>query len=660
MNSCSRWRDVRATLRASARVDAGILGCRELPRRRPDLPAGQPAAARAAAARAHQAAAARPLGHVARPELHLRAPEPADPGARRRRDLPGRSRTRRPGDRRQRLPGGDLLRDLSRGHAGRRRACGGSSASSRRRAASRATSACRRPGSIHEGGELGYVLVHAFGAAFDNPDLIVVAVVGDGEAETGPLEGSWKGISFLNPARDGAVLPILHLNGYKISGPTVLGRARDEDVERLLEGHGYDVHFVEGGDDLPAVHQAFAATLDTCYARIRRIQDDARAERRRRDRPRWPAIVLRTPKGWTGPKVVDGVPVEGTFRAHQVPLAGVREQPRAPRRCSRSGCAATGPRSSSTPTAGSSPELAALAPKGDRRMGANPHANGGKLVVDLDLPDFRDYALDGRQRRRPSGTSRRASSASCCATSSRATTQQANFRLFCPDETNSNRLGDVFEVENRCLVGRSDPDRRPRRARRPRDGGAERAPLPGLARGLPLTGRHGCSPTYEAFAMVSASMTVQHTKWLEEQREAAVARADPVAEHPADLDLLAQRPQRLQPPGAGPDRHGAARRRGPWRASTCRPTPTACCRSPTTACAAANYVNLIVIDKQPQLQWLDMDAAVRALRARRVGLGLGEQRRRRRAGRGAGVRPATSRRWRRSRRRGCCASTCPS
>ena len=181
------------------------------------------------------------------------------------------------------------------------------------------------PGSIHEGGELGYVLTHAFGAVFDNPDLLAVAVVGDGEAETGPLEGSWKGISFLNPARDGAVLPILHLNGYKISGPTVLGRSSDEDIRRLLEGHGYDVHFVEGSDPA-AVHVALSSALSTCYAKIRSIQEQARGSGIEL-RPRWPAMVLRTPKGWTGPKTVDGVPVEGTFRAHQVPLAGVRTSP---------------------------------------------------------------------------------------------------------------------------------------------------------------------------------------------------------------------------------------------------------------------------------------------------------------------------------------------
>src|SRR5215210_4048432 len=236
------------------------------------------------------------------------------------------------------------------------------------------------PGSIHEGGELGYVLAHAFGAAFDNPGLLVVAVVGDGEAETGPLAGSWQGISFLNPARDGAVLPILHLNGYKIANPTVLGRSSDDDVRHLLAGHGYAVHFV-AGDDPPRMHQAFAATLEECYAAIRAIQGDARA-RGVTGRPRWPVIVLRTPKGWTGPREVDGQPVEGTFRAHQVPLDGVRSNPQHLAQLER-WLRSYQPEQLFDDQGRLAAELAALAPRSDRRMGANPHANGGRLLADL-------------------------------------------------------------------------------------------------------------------------------------------------------------------------------------------------------------------------------------------------------------------------------------
>src|SRR5512133_2495971 len=248
------------------------------------------------------------------------------------------------------------------------------------------------PGSIHEGGELGYVLAHAFGAAFDNPDLIVAAVVGDGEAETGPLEGSWKSISFLNPARDGAVLPILHLNGYKISGPTVLARSSDDDIRLLLEGHGYDVHFV-AGDESASVHQQLAATLDQCYEAIRAIQRDARALGAQQVTavPRWPAIVLRTPKGWTGPRLVDDHPVEGTFRAHQVPLPAARKDDEE-RHALETWLRSYEPESLFDDSGALIPELASLAPRGDRRMAANPHANGGRLLEALDVPPFRDYA----------------------------------------------------------------------------------------------------------------------------------------------------------------------------------------------------------------------------------------------------------------------------
>ena len=364
---------------------------------------------------------------------------------------------------------------------------------------------------------------HAFGAAFDNPDLIVAAVVGDGEAETGPLAGSWKGVSFLNPARDGAVLPILHLNGYKIGGPTVLGRSADDDVRAAIEGHGYDVHFVEG-DDPAALHQQFAATLDRCYRRIRAIQSEARTAGVT-GRPRWPAIVLRTPKGWTGPREVDGLPVEGTFRSHQVPLH-LREDGRRATRGARGVDAQLPVRSTLFDADGRLvAELAELAPRGRRRMGANPHANGGTLLVDLAPARLRRPTRSPSRSRpptrhestRPLGRMMRDIYASNAAS--------ANFRLFCPDETASNRLDDVFEVENRCFVGTTigiddhvAPDGRVMEV-------LSEHLSEGWLEGYLLTGRHGLFATYEAFAMVSASMVVQHAKWLAESARPAVARA---------------------------------------------------------------------------------------------------------------------------------------
>ncbi len=293
------------------------------------------------------------------------------------------------------------------------------------------------PGSIHEGGELGYVLAHAFGAAFDNPDLIVAAVVGDGEAETGPLEGSWKSIEFLNPVRDGAVLPILHLNGYKISGPTVLGRADDESIAKLISGHGYDVHFVEG-DEPMRMHKAFAETLDTCYAKIRSYQDEAR-KHGFKTRPKWPAIILRTPKGWTGPKEIDGVPIEGTFRSHQVPVEDVRTN-LSHLKILEDWMHSYKPEELFDEQGRLIPAIAATAPKGERRMGANPHANGGKLLVDLDLPDFTDYAIEVKKPATEYRESTR-QLGKMMRDIFKLNAQQRNFRYLSPDETNSNRLG---------------------------------------------------------------------------------------------------------------------------------------------------------------------------------------------------------------------------
>ncbi|HEV2745365.1 MAG TPA: phosphoketolase family protein [Rubrobacter sp.] len=461
------------------------------------------------------------------------------------------------------------------------------------------------PGSIHEGGELGYVLSHAFGAAFDNPDLIVAAVVGDGEAETGPLEGSWKGISFLNPARDGAVLPILHLNGYKIAGPTVLGRSSDDEVRKLLEGHGYEVHFVEG-EDPHRVHQAFAATLDACHESIRGIQREAR-EGGFSGRPRWPAIVLRTPKGWTGPAEANGLPVEGTYRSHQVPLASVRDNPEQlalleewmrsyhPEQLFDEGGRLVS-------------ELATLAPRGEKRMGASPHANGGKVLAELDVPDFRGYALEVEKpaTERHESTRKLGELLRDTFTSNAG---QANFRLFCPDEVNSNRLGAVFEVENRCFVGPTIPnDDHVSHDGRVFEVLSEHL-CEGWLEGYLLTGRHGLFATYEAFAMIAASMMVQHAKWLEEADR--LPWRDPIASLNVLLTSTAWRNDHNGFSHQGPGlidvmlskRGTVARIYLPPDANSLLSVADHCLRS-------RDYVNLIVIDKQPQLQWLDMEAAI--------------------------------------------------
>src|ERR1700748_2685044 len=309
------------------------------------------------------------------------------------------------------------------------------------------------PGSIHEGGELGYSLAHAYGAVFDNPGLIAACVIGDGEAETGPRAGSWHSDKFLNPASDGAVLPILHLNGYKIANPTVLARIPHEELESLLRGYGYVPHTVEG-DDPKLVHQQLAATLDRVIAEIRAIQHRARVDGDV-SRPAWPVIVLRTPKGWTGPKVVDGLPVEGTWRAHQVPLAEARQNPEhlaqleewlrsyhAEELFDADGALV--------------PELAALAPHRDRRMSANPHANGGLLLRDLRLPDFRDYAVDVTAPGAVTAESTRVMGG-FLRDVMKLNMEAKNFRLFSPDESNSNRWQDALEVTNRAWVGETYP-----------------------------------------------------------------------------------------------------------------------------------------------------------------------------------------------------------
>src|SRR6266849_1343695 len=460
------------------------------------------------------------------------------------------------------------------------------------------------PGSIHEGGELGYVLAHAFGAAFDNPDLIVAAVVGDGEAETAPLEGAWKSLNFLNPVRDGAVLPILHLNGYKISGPTVLGRDNDDDLQKLLSGHGYAVHFVEG-DDPMTMHQVFAQTLETCYATIRAYQEEARTHGFTR-RPPWPAIILRTPKGWTGPKEVDGLPVEGTFRAHQVPVADVKENPEH-LHILEQWIRSYQPEELFDENGRLMPELAALAPTGDRRMGANPHANGGKLLVDLDMPPFTDYAIEVKKpaTERHESTRQLGKMLRDIFTSN---TRQHNFRLFCPDETNSNRLGNVFEVENRCFVepifstdDHLSPDGRVMEV-------LSEHLCHGWLEGYLLTGRHGLFATYESFALVSASMIVQHTKWQEEAIK--LPWREPIASLNILLTSTAWRNDHNGFSHQGPGLIDVMLSKQGTVARIYLPPDANCLLSVADHCfRSRNYVNLIVIDKQPQLQWLDLETA---------------------------------------------------
>jgi xylulose-5-phosphate/fructose-6-phosphate phosphoketolase len=460
------------------------------------------------------------------------------------------------------------------------------------------------PGSIHEGGELGYVLVHAFGAAFDNPDLIVAAVVGDGEAETGPLEGSWKGNKFLNPVRDGAVLPILHLNEYKISGPTIWGRESDEHVGSFLAGHGYEPFFVEGSDPT-TVHQEFAATLETAILKIRDIQSNARRNRFT-ERPVWPAIVLRTPKGWTGPKIVDGLPVEGTFRAHQVPLANVRDNPTHLKQLEEWMCSYR-PEELFDEKGRFRKEYAALAPKGQRRMGANPHANGGLLSVPLDLPAFTDYALEVAKP----GTVRHESTrvlGELLRDTFRRNAKQANFRLFCPDETNSNRLGAVFEATDRCLVSRLiDNDDHVSHDGRVMEVLSEHN-CHGWLEGYVLTGRHGLFATYEAFAMVVDSMAMQHAKWLEHCLHIPWRKPVPSLNY-----LLTSTCWRNDHNGFSHQGPGFIDNLVSKKPSVVRiylPPDANCLLSVADHCfRSQNYLNLIVIDKQPQLQWLDKNAA---------------------------------------------------
>lgn len=460
------------------------------------------------------------------------------------------------------------------------------------------------PGSIHEGGELGYVLIHAFGSVMDSPDLMTIAVVGDGEAETAPLEGSWKGISFINPARDGAVLPILHLNGAKISGPTVLARKDPQLLRRLLEGHGYDVLEV-GGDDLPGMHQRFAATLAEAWAKIRIIQSEAREGRWDGTQPMWPAIVLRTPKGWTGPERVDGVQIVGTWRAHQVPLSGVKENPEH-LELLRQWLESYRPAELFDGHGSPVGLIDQANPVGELRLSANPNANGGLVTVDLSIPPMSTY-----EREVPAPGVVRSESTRALGEMMRDiyTANPTRFRLFCPDETNSNRLGAVFEVSDRAFMETTYPSD----VDISRDGRVMEVlsenNCQGWLEGYTLSGRHGLFATYEAFAMVSTSQTIQHSKWLEEAK-GVPWRADV----PSLNILLTSTAWRNDHNGFSHQGPGALSVALTTRADVSRiylPPDANCLVSVADHCfRSRSYVNMIVIDKQPQLQWLTLDEAI--------------------------------------------------
>jgi xylulose-5-phosphate/fructose-6-phosphate phosphoketolase len=468
------------------------------------------------------------------------------------------------------------------------------------------------PGSIHEGGELGYALNHAYGAAFDNPGLIVACVVGDGEAETGPLAGSWHSNKFLNPATDGAVLPILHLNGYKIANPTVLARIPHPELEALLTGYGYRVHLVEG-DDPKLVHQQLAATMDTVVGEIQAIQRRAR-EDGDQSRPAWPMIVLRTPKGWTGPKEVDGLPVEGTWRAHQVPMAEARTNPDHLALLD-TWMRSYHPEELFDASGALVPALAALAPDGDRRMGANPHANGGLLLRELRLPDFRDYAVDVPA---PGASTSEATRVLGSWLRDVIRDNPVNFRLFGPDETESNRLADVYEVTGKQFEGEIVPgDNHVARQGRVMEVLSEHM-CEGWLEGYLLTGRHGLFNCYEAFIHIIDSMFNQHAKWLKVTRHIEWRR--PVASLNYLLSSLVWRQDHNgfshQDPGFID--HVVNKKAEVVRVYLPPDTNTLLAVADHVL-ASKDYVNVVVAGKQPCFDWLPMDAA-RAHCARGAGI----------------------------------------
>jgi xylulose-5-phosphate/fructose-6-phosphate phosphoketolase len=462
------------------------------------------------------------------------------------------------------------------------------------------------PGSIHEGGELGYSLSHAFGAVFDNPTLVVACVVGDGEAETGPLATAWHSNKFLNPATDGAVLPILHLNGYKIANPTLLARISREELDQLLRGYGWTPHYVEGHEPM-AMHAAMAATLDQVAEKIRAVQKDARVNGNTQ-RPRWPMIVLASPKGWTGPKFIDGRAIEGTFRSHQVPLTDPATNP-AHLEQLEAWLRSYRPQELFDERGRFRPELKALAPRGDRRMGANPHANGGMLLRDLRLPNFTDYAVEVPKPGAP-GIGDTHVLGRFLRDIARMNAEQRNFRIFGPDETLSNGLEAVFEATNRqWLAAVAENDEFLARTGQVMEMLSEHQ-CEGWLEGYLLTGRHGLMNCYEAFIHIVDSMFNQHAKWLK------VTAGLPWRRKIASLNyLLSSHVWRQDHNGFTHQDPGFLDHVVNKKAEIVRvylPPDANCLLSVMNHCLRSrHYVNVVVAGKHPAPQWLSMDAALR-------------------------------------------------
>ena len=459
------------------------------------------------------------------------------------------------------------------------------------------------PGSINEGGELGYSIAHAFGAVFDNPDLIATVVVGDGEAETGPLATSWQSNKFLNPVTDGAVLPILHLNGYKISNPTIFSRIPHDEIEDFFKGCGWKPYFVEG-DDPMTMHRKMAETMDTVIEEIKAIQKHAR-ETGDAERPKWPMIVLRTPKGWTGPKVVDGQKIEGSFRAHQVPIS--MENPEEHLKLLNDWLRSYHPEELFDEKGRLIPELAELAPKGNARLGANPHANGGLLLKDLRLPDFRTYGIPVE----PGKTKAQdmIELGGYIRDIFRLNEDNKNFRIFGPDESMSNRLYRVFEAENRDWNGElKDDDDKLARGGRIMDSMLSEHMCEGWLEGYLLTGRHGFFASYEAFIRIVDSMAAQHAKWLKVCNQ--LSWRQPIA----SLNfILSSNVWQQDHNGYTHQDPGFLDHIANKKADVVRmylPPDTNCLLSCFDHCIRSkNYVNAIVASKHPSCQWLTMEQA---------------------------------------------------